>query len=173
MALLPIITAPDPRLKTVSEPVSEVDDEIRALVSDMFETMYDAPGIGLAAIQVGIQKRILVMDVVGKDSKEGDPQPVAIINPEITWVSDDDAVYEEGCLSVPQHYADVVRPAEVKVKYLDLDGEEQELHAEGLLATCVQHEMDHLDGILFVDHLSALKRNMILRKLLKNKKQAS
>lgn len=173
MALLPIITAPDPRLKTVSEPVAEVDDEIRALVSDMFETMYDAPGIGLAAIQVGIQKRILVMDVIGKDSKEGDPQPIAIINPEITWVSDDDAVYEEGCLSVPQHYADVVRPAEVKVNYLDLDGEQQELHADGLLATCVQHEMDHLDGILFVDHLSALKRNMILRKLLKNKKQAS
>lgn len=173
MALLPIITAPDPRLKTVSEPVAEVDDEIRALVSDMFETMYDAPGIGLAAIQVGIQKRILVMDVIGKDSKEGDPEPIAIINPEITWVSDDDAVYEEGCLSVPQHYADVVRPAEVKVKYLDLDGEQQELHADGLLATCVQHEMDHLDGILFVDHLSALKRNMILRKLLKNKKQAS
>jgi len=173
MALLPIITAPDPRLKTVSEPVAEVDDEIRALVSDMFETMYDAPGIGLAAIQVGIQKRILVMDVIGKDSKEGDPEPIAIINPEIAWVSDDDAVYEEGCLSVPQHYADVVRPAEVKVKYLDLDGEQQELHADGLLATCVQHEMDHLDGILFVDHLSALKRNMILRKLLKNKKQAS
>ncbi len=173
MALLPIITAPDPRLKTVSEPVAIVDDEIRKLVDDMFETMYDAPGIGLAAIQVGIPKRILVMDVVGKDAKEGDPQPVAVINPEITWVSDHDSTYEEGCLSVPQHYADVVRPAEVKVKYLDVDGQEQELEADGLLATCVQHEIDHLDGILFVDHISALKRNMILRKLLKIKKQAS
>ncbi|MFT6556214.1 MULTISPECIES: peptide deformylase [Sneathiella] len=173
MALLPIITAPDPRLKTISTPVETVDDEIRKLVDDMFETMYEAPGIGLAAIQVGVQKRVLVMDVVGKGSKEGDPQPIAIINPEITWVSDDDASYEEGCLSVPQHYADVVRPAEVKVKYLDLDGKTQELHADGLLATCVQHEMDHLDGILFVDHISALKRNMILRKLLKIKKQAS
>ncbi|GLQ05434.1 peptide deformylase [Sneathiella chinensis] len=173
MALLPILTAPDPRLKTISEPVEAVTDEIRSFVDDMFETMYDAPGIGLAAIQVGVEKRILVMDVVGKGQEDSEPQPIAMINPEITWVSDDDAVYEEGCLSVPQHYADVVRPAEVKVSYLDTDGKSQEIHAGGLLATCVQHELDHLDGILFVDHLSALKRNMILRKLLKQKKQAS
>ncbi|MBO6825095.1 MAG: peptide deformylase [Sneathiella sp.] len=173
MALLPILTAPDPRLKTISEPVAEVNDEIRKLVDDMFETMYEAPGIGLAAIQVGVQKRLLVVDVIGKNDEENDPDPIALINPEITWVSDDDSVYEEGCLSVPAHYADVVRPAEIKVKYLDRDGKEQELHADGLLATCIQHEIDHLDGILFVDHLSALKRNMILRKLLKLKKQAS
>ena len=173
MALLPILTAPDPRLKTISEPVVEVNDEIRKLVDDMFETMYEAPGIGLAAIQVGVQKRLLVVDVIGKNDEENDPDPIALINPEITWVSDDDSVYEEGCLSVPAHYADVVRPAEITVKYLDRDGKEQELHADGLLATCIQHEIDHLDGILFVDHLSALKRNMILRKLLKLKKQAS
>ncbi len=173
MALLPIITAPDPRLKTISTPVAEVNEDIRSLVADMYETMYDAPGIGLAAIQVGVQKRVLVVDVVGKGDKDKDPQPLAIINPEITWASDDDATYEEGCLSVPEHYADVVRPAEIKLKYLDVDGKSQELHADGLLATCIQHEMDHLDGILFVDHISALKRNMILRKLLKQKKMAS
>jgi len=173
MALLPIITAPDPILKTISEPVAEVTDEIKTLIEDMFETMYEAPGIGLAAIQVGVQKRVLVVDIVGKNEEGNDPQPIAIINPEITWVSDDDSVYEEGCLSVPAHYADVVRPAEIKMTYLDLDGKKQELHADSLLATCIQHEIDHLDGILFVDHISALKRNMILRKLLKQKKQAS
>jgi peptide deformylase len=173
MALLPIITAPDPRLKVISKPVAEVTDEIRELVADMFETMYEAPGIGLAAIQVGVEKRLLVIDVVGKGQEDEAPQPMAIINPELTWISDDDSVYEEGCLSVPTHYADVARPAEIKLTYLDLDGEKQELHADGLLATCIQHEIDHLDGILFVDHISALKRNMILRKLLKQKKLAS
>ncbi|MEH6475807.1 MAG: peptide deformylase [Sneathiella sp.] len=173
MALLSVIVAPDPRLKIISKPVAEVTDEIRELVADMFETMYDAPGIGLAAIQVGVQKRLLVLDVVGKGQEGEDPEPMAIINPEITWVSDDDSVYEEGCLSIPTHYADVVRPAEIKLNYLDLDGEKQELSADGLLATCIQHEMDHLDGLLFVDHISALKRNMILRKLIKQKKMAS
>jgi len=173
MSLLPIITAPDPRLKLISKPVAEVTDEIRELVADMFETMYDAPGIGLAAIQVGEPKRLLVIDVVGKNSETEEPQPLAIINPDIVWVSDEDTAYEEGCLSVPEHYADVVRPAEIKVKFLDLDGEEQEIHADGLLATCIQHEIDHLDGILFVDHISAIKRNMILRKLVKQKKMAS
>lgn len=173
MALLPIITAPDPCLKVISEPVAEVNDEIRKLVEDMFETMYEAPGIGLAAIQVGVQKRLLVVDVVGKGRDEEEPQPIAIINPEITWVSDHDSTYEEGCLSVPAHYADVVRPAEIKLSYLDVEGNKQTLEADGLLATCIQHEIDHLDGILFVDHLSALKRNMILRKLLKQKKMAS
>ncbi len=172
MAILPIYTAPDPLLKSVSTPVEEVTPEIRTLVSDMFETMYDAPGIGLAAIQVGVKKRLLVLDVVGKGGDEI-PQPMAFINPEITWVSDHDAVYEEGCLSVPEYYADVARPAEIEVTYLDVDGKRQNLKADGLLATCLQHEMDHLDGILFLDHLSALKRNMILRKLLKQKKMAS
>ncbi|OUR75271.1 peptide deformylase [Alphaproteobacteria bacterium 46_93_T64] len=173
MAILPIIVAPDPQLKTISTPVAEITDEIRELVADMFETMYEAPGIGLAAIQVGVQKRLLVLDVVGKGQEGEDPEPIAIINPDITWVSDDDSMYEEGCLSVPSHYADVVRPTEIKLSYLDLDGEKQELHADGLLSTCIQHEIDHLDGILFVDHISALKRNMILRKLLKQKKMAS
>lgn len=173
MAILPIIVAPDPRLKIISKPVAEITDEVRELVADMFETMYEAPGIGLAAIQVDVQKRLLVLDVVGRGQEGEEPEPLAIINPEITWVSDDDSVYEEGCLSVPDHYSDVARPAEVKVTYLDLDGEKQEMHADGLLATCIQHEIDHLDGILFVDHISALKRNMILRKLLKQKKMAS
>ncbi len=168
MALMPIITAPDPRLKAVSKPVETVDDEIRSLMDDMLETMYAAPGIGLAAVQVGVAKRIIVMDL----AKEDEPRsPLFLVNPEITWVSDHDASYEEGCLSLPEHYAEVVRPAAVKVSYQDYDGEQQELEAEGLWATCVQHEIDHLDGILFVDHLTALKRNIILRKLLKAKKQ--
>lgn len=172
MAILPIYTAPDPLLKTISTPVLEVTDETRLLIDSLFETMYDAPGIGLAAIQVGVQKRLLVVDVIGRQQDEL-PQPISMINPEITWVSDHDATYEEGCLSLPEHYADVVRPAEIEVKFLDPDGNPQKLAAEGLLATCIQHEMDHLDGILFVDHISALKRNMILRKLLKLKKMAS
>lgn len=169
MAQLPIIVAPDPRLEAVSTPVEAVTDAVRQQLDDMLETMYAAPGIGLAAIQVGIPKRMLVIDV----SRDGDAkQPLYIINPEITWVSDDDQLYEEGCLSLPEQYAEVERPAEVKVSYLDRDGNPQELHAEGLLAVCLQHEMDHLDGVLFVDHLSALKRNMILRKLLKQKRLA-
>ncbi len=167
MALLPILTAPDPVLTQISAPVESVDDVVRQTLDDMLETMYAAPGIGLAAIQVGIPQRMLVIDV----AREGeDRQPLYIINPEITWVSDDDSSYEEGCLSLPEHYADVVRPAEVKIKYLDYEGAARELHASGLLATCLQHEMDHLDGILFVDHISALKRNMILRKLVKTKR---
>ncbi len=170
MALLPILTAPDPILETVSTPVDAVTDEVRQQLDDMLETMYAAPGIGLAAIQVGIPKRMLVIDV----SREGEEkQPLFIVNPEITWVSDDDQLYEEGCLSLPEQYAEIERPAEVKVSYLDRNGDRQELHADGLLAVCLQHEMDHLDGVLFVDHLSALKRNMILRKLLKQKRLAA
>lgn len=170
MALLPILVAPDPVLETVSTPVEAVTDEVRQQLDDMLETMYAAPGIGLAAIQVGIPKRMLVIDV----AREGEEkQPLYIINPEITWVSDDDQLYEEGCLSLPEQYAEVERPAEVKVSYLDRNGAQQELHADGLLAVCLQHEMDHLDGVLFVDHLSALKRNMILRKLLKQKRLAA
>ncbi|MCF8467362.1 MAG: peptide deformylase [Sneathiella sp.] len=173
MALLPIYTAPDPLLKSISKPVEEVNKDIRKLVDDMLETMYAAPGIGLAAIQVGVQKRLLVLDVVGKGREDAAPQPLALINPVITWASDHDAIYEEGCLSVPEHYADVARPAEIEVNYLDVSGSKQTLQADGLLSTCIQHEIDHLDGILFLDHISALKRNMILRKLLKQKKLAS
>ena len=170
MALLPILTAPDPRLKKISKPVQAVDDSVRRLMDDMLETMYAAPGIGLAAPQVGVLARVIVVDVSEKD---GPPAPFALANPEILWVSDEDNNHEEGCLSVPEHYADVVRPAEVRLRYLDRDNEIRELYADGLLATCVQHEIDHLDGILFIDRISALKRNMILRKLLKEKKLAA
>ena len=170
MAILPIIVAPDPRLKKKCAAVARVDDEVRRLMDDMLETMYQAPGIGLAAPQVGVLKRVLVVDIATKDEK---PQPCLMANPELVWVSDEDATYEEGCLSLPEHYADVVRPAAIKVRFLDRDNEIREMEAEGLLATCIQHEMDHLDGILFVDHISALKRNMILRKLLKAKKSAA
>ena len=164
MAVLPIITAPDPRLKRISDPVAKVDAEVRRLMDDMLETMYVAPGIGLAAPQVGALKRVIVLDI----AREGDkPRPLKIANPEIIWVSEEDAVYNEGCLSLPDHYADVARPAACKIRYLDYQNEIRVLEAEGLLATCIQHEMDHLDGILFVDHLTALKRNIILRKLLK------
>lgn len=167
MALLPILTAPDPRLKKTAKPVAAVDDAVRKLMDDMLETMYKAPGIGLAAPQVGVLQRVIVLDIAREDEP---PQPLRMANPELTWVSDDDAVYNEGCLSVPEHYADVVRPAAVKVRYLDEKNDLRELEADGLLATCVQHEIDHLDGILFIDHLTALKRNIILRKLLKSKK---
>lgn len=167
MALLPIIVAPDPRLKKRCAPVAQVDDAIRRLMDDMLETMYDAPGIGLAAPQVGVLKRIIVVDVA---AKEGPREPVQMVNPELVWASEEEASYEEGCLSLPEHYAEVERPASVKVRYLDREGETQEMEAEGLLATCVQHEMDHLEGLLFVDHISALKRKMILRKLIKAKK---
>ena len=170
MALLPILTAPDPQLKKISPPVKQVDDEVRRLMDDMLETMYHAPGIGLAAPQVGELKRVIVLDLARED--EG-PQPLRLANPEIVWVSDDDATYNEGCLSVPEHYADVVRPARCRVKYIDYNNKPQEMEADGLLATCLQHEIDHLDGVLFIDHLTSLKRNIILRKLLKTKKAAA
>ena len=169
MAIKPILTAPDPRLKKKSLPVASVDAEVRQLMDDMLETMYAAPGIGLAAPQVDVLKRVIVLDIDREDTKTG---PLFMANPEIVEASDEDATYEEGCLSVPEHYADVVRPAKVTVRYLDRDNVEQNLTCEGLLATCVQHEIDHLDGILFVDHISSLKRNMILRKLLKARKEA-
>ncbi len=169
MAILKIIEAPDPWLKTISDPVEVVDDDLRALMDDMLETMYAAPGIGLAAIQVGVLKRVIVMDISRRDD---DPLPRFFINPEILWKSEELAVYSEGCLSLPEYYAEIERPEACHVKYLDYDGGEQILEAEGLLATCLQHEMDHLEGILFVDHLSALKRNMILRKLSKARREA-
>ena len=170
MAKLPILVAPDPRLAKKSEPVAEVNGEIRQLMDDMLETMYAAPGIGLAAPQVGALKRVIVLDVAGEDEA---PAPLRMANPEIVWVSDDDAEYNEGCLSVPDHYADVVRPASCVVQYLDENGEQREITASGLLATCVQHEIDHLDGVLFIDHLTSLKRNIILRKLLKAQKSGT
>ena len=167
MAVLPIIVAPDPRLKQVAKRVDKVDAEVRRLMDDMLETMYKAPGIGLAAPQVGQLLRVIVVDIAREDEK---PQPLRMANPELIAVSEEDAVYNEGCLSLPEHYADVTRPAAIKVRYIDHENEIRELEADGLLATCIQHEMDHLEGILFVDHLTALKRNMILRKLLKAKK---
>ena len=167
MALLPIITAPDPRLKIKAKPVARVDDEVRRLMDDMLETMYGAIGIGLAAPQVGVARRVIVVDV----AREGEePQPMRIANPEIVWRSDELATYNEGCLSLPEHYADVERPAEIRLRYLDHQNEIREIEAQGLLATCLQHEIDHLDGVLFVDHISALKRGIILRKLAKAKR---
>ena len=168
MAIKPILTAPDPRLKKKSKPVASVDAEVRRLMDDMLETMYAAPGIGLAAPQVDVLKRVIVLDIEREDTKTG---PLFMANPEIIEASDEDLTYEEGCLSVPEHYSDVVRPAKVTVRFLDRDGKQQDMQCEGLLATCVQHEIDHLDGILFIDHISALKRNMILRKLLKARKE--
>jgi peptide deformylase len=167
MSIRPIIKLPDPRLRLVSEPVETVDDDVRALLDDMAETMYDAPGIGLAAIQIAEPVRLVVIDV---SRDEENRQPVHFVNPEIVWTSEEMGAYEEGCLSIPEVYEKVERPAECKVAYLDRDGAPQEMHCDGLLATCIQHEMDHLDGVIFVDHLSALKRKMILRKLAKQKK---
>jgi peptide deformylase len=166
MTLLPILTAPDPFLKKKALPVTVFDAALAQMLDDMLETMVEAKGIGLAATQVGIDKRMLVMDV-GWEEKG---HPWIIINPVITWLSEEMSSYNEGCLSVPTHYSDVIRPAAVKITYQDKTGAPQTLHATGLLATCLQHEMDHLDGILFLDHLSSLKRTMILRKLIKKQK---
>lgn len=170
MAILEILVAPDPRLKTRAMPVAVVDDRIRRLLDDMLETMYAAPGIGLAAPQVGEALRVVVVDIAQKD---GVRAPLRMVNPEIVWASEDRIPYEEGCLSLPEHYADVTRPRQVRVRYLDETGAARELEAEGLLAVCVQHELDHLEGTLFVDHISALRRGMILKKLQKLKKTQS
>jgi peptide deformylase len=170
MALLNIIEAPDPRLKIKAKPVKEVDARIKQLLDDMVETMHAAPGIGLAGPQVGESLRLLVIDI----ARDGQPSnPMKIVNPEIVWESGELQPWEEGCLSLPDQFAEVQRPAEVKVRYLDENGKKQELHAKGVLSVCIQHEMDHLEGVLFVDHLSALRRNMILRKLQKAKKLKS
>jgi peptide deformylase len=170
MALLDVLTAPDPRLKVKARPVATVDAPLRRLMDDMLETMYLAPGIGLAAPQVGKPLRIIVVDC----ARDGDPpQPHKLVNPELIWQSDEIVTFSEGCLSLPEHYADVSRPAQIKVRYLDEQNEIRVLEADGLLATCIQHEMDHLDGVLFVDHISSLKRNIILRKLAKSKRQKS
>ncbi|HEX3673597.1 MAG TPA: peptide deformylase [Rhizomicrobium sp.] len=167
MAIRSILTAPDPRLKAVSEPVGRVDDDTRRLIDDMIESMYAADGIGLAAIQVGVPKRVLVMDL---DQRDGAKNPMAFVNPQILWASEELATFQEGCLSVPEIWEDVDRPAKIRASYLDRDGKEQVLEADGLLATCLQHEMDHLNGVLFLDHLSKLKRSMALRKLAKAKR---
>jgi len=170
MTVRPILTAPDPRLQAVSTDVEAVTDEIRTLADDMADSMYAADGIGLAAIQIGVAKRILVIDL---DQKEGKKNPVAYINPKIVWASDETAVFEEGCLSVPEIWDDVERPARIRCEYLDRDGKAQVLDADGMLATCLQHEMDHLNGVLFIDHLSRLKKSMAIRKLTKAKKLAN
>ncbi|WP_342643133.1 peptide deformylase [Rhodoligotrophos ferricapiens] len=167
MSIRPIVELPEPLLRDVSKPVDAVTDEIRTLIDDMFETMYEAPGIGLAAIQIGVPLRIFVTDVA-KD--EAPPQPLTFINPEITWASEELSEYEEGCLSIPDYTAPVQRPAEVKIKFLDRNGAEQEMHCTGLLATCVQHELDHLNGVLFIDHLSRLKRDRVLKRFAKAKR---
>jgi peptide deformylase len=164
MAIRPIITLPDPRLRLVSEPVAVVDDEIRQLLDDMLETMYDAPGVGLAAIQVAAQKRIVVADTSrGEEPKN----PMFFINPEIVWVSEELSVYQEGCLSVPEYFEEVQRPARVRVRFLDRSGDACEIEADGLLATVLQHEIDHLEGGLFIDHLSRLKRDRVVKKFVK------
>ena len=170
MALRPILTVPDPVLKQVSAPVEVVDDALRTLMDDMLESMYAAPGIGLAAVQVGVPKRVIVMDLAREDEP---PAPRYFINPEITWASEEMAVREEGCLSVPEIYDEVERPARVGLKYLNYQGETVEEDAEGLLAVCIQHEMDHLNGVLFIDHLSRLKRDRAIAKVKKAAKEAA
>ncbi len=167
MALLEIIVAPDPRLKKKAVPVERVDAATRKLMDDMLDTMYDAPGVGLAAPQVGVSKRIIVVDPAREGEK---PAPLKMANPEIVWASEETKPHEEGCLSLPEEYQEVVRPASIKVRYLDEQNEIRTLDADGLLAVVIQHEMDHLEGLLFVDHLSALKRNMIIKRLTKIKK---
>ncbi len=169
MALREIVRLPDPVLKTVSTPVEAVTDDVRALLDDMLETMYDAPGIGLAAVQIGVPKRLVVIDT----AKEDEPHdPIFLVNPEVVWSSEETAEYEEGCLSIPEVYDNVTRPAEVKVRYLDRDGKSCERHCDGLLATCVQHEIDHLNGVLFIDYLSRLKRDRVVKKFAKAAKQS-
>jgi peptide deformylase len=167
MTIRKILTEPDSFLRQKSVKVDKVDDEIRSLMTDMLETMYEAPGIGLAAIQIGVPKRVIVIDLSRTDEKKN---PLYFVNPEINTNSDNEATYEEGCLSVPGQFAEINRPDKCKVKFLDYNGREQILEAEGLLATCIQHEIDHLEGILFIDYLSKLKKTMIVKKLSKQKK---
>ena len=168
MAKKKILVIPDPLLRKVSEPVNSVNTEVKNLMDDMLETMYAAPGIGLAAVQIGVLKRIIVIDL----SKDGEKKnPLFIVNPEITFKSNELISYEEGCLSIPNQFAEVKRPSSCKVNFLDYNGKKKEISADGLLATCIQHEIDHLDGILFIDHLSKLKKDLILKKTKKQKKE--
>ena len=170
MAIRDIICLPDPRLRLISEPVAGIDDNLRALMDEMLETMRDAPGVGLAAIQVGVAKRVIVIDTA---REEEEPNPVRLINPEIISTSEETSVYEEGCLSIPEFYEEVERPARCTVAYLDETGERREMDCEGLTATVVQHEVDHTNGILFIDHISKLKRDRIAKKFVKAKKRDS
>ncbi|SIR22447.1 MULTISPECIES: peptide deformylase [unclassified Bosea (in: a-proteobacteria)] len=176
MAIRPLVILPDAQLRLVSKPVETVTPAIRALVDDMFETMYDAPGIGLAAIQIGEPVRIVTIDL-SKPAPEGEApvpkEPRVFINPEVTWSSDELDFYEEGCLSIPEYYEEVERPARVKVRFMDLDGKTQEIEADGLLATCLQHEIDHLNGVLFIDHLSRLKRERVTKRFAKAAKRSA
>jgi peptide deformylase len=193
MAIRPILTLPDPLLRVKCTPVAAVDDKIRALMDDMLETMYDAPGIGLAASQIGVTERVIVVDVARRrqqargdneveqegeegeeqalqqasDEEDASPNPICLANPEIVWASEDRSVCEEGCLSIPEFQEEVERPAQIRVKYLDRNGKECEIDADGILATCLQHEIDHLNGVLFIDHISRLKRERILKKFTK------
>ncbi|MGA7535386.1 MAG: peptide deformylase [Pseudolabrys sp.] len=168
MAVRDILIIPDKRLRLKSEAVKAVDKLLRALVNDMFETMYAAPGIGLAAVQIGVPRRVITIDLAKKDEPK---EPQVFINPEVIWASDEKATYEEGCLSIPEYYEEVERPKAVKVKFLDLDLKPQEIEAEGLLATCLQHEIDHINGVLFIDHISKLKRDMVMKKFKKAAKK--
>ncbi len=169
---LDIITLPDRKLRLVSDPIERVDDDLRRLLDDMLETMYEAPGIGLAAIQVGVPRRMLVCDVAQREDEDAERDPMFLINPEILTRSDESIVREEGCLSIPDYFAEVERPDSVRVRYLDREGRRQEIEATGVLATCLQHEIDHLDGKLFIDYLSKLKRDMVIRRFTKQAKQS-
>lgn len=173
MSLLPIIEVPDPMLRAKSAPVERVDDELRRLVSDMFETMYKAPGIGLAAVQVAIPRRVMVIDLQDPEEEGGEPvkKPMAFINPEILWSSDERKTYNEGCLSIPEQYAEIERPDRVRARWLDEQGMQHEEEVDGLLSVCLQHEVDHLNGVLFIDYLSRLKRDIVLKKLSKYRKE--
>jgi peptide deformylase len=164
MAVRDILILPDKRLRLLSKPVAKIDAATKQLVEDMFDTMYDAPGIGLAAIQIGEPKRIVTMDLAKKDEPK---EPQVFINPELVSKSGDKNIHEEGCLSIPEYYEEVERPASVRIRYLDLDGKQHEIDADGLLATCIQHEIDHLDGVLFIDHISKLKRDRVVKKFTK------
>ena len=173
MAIRPICETPDPILRQISKPVETFDDELKTLVADMFETMYEAPGIGLAAVQVGVPVRLLVIDLQEPEEESGEPvrDPRVFINPEVLWHSDSEVPYTEGCLSVPEQYAEVMRPDKIRARWQDADGKAYEEEIDGLLAVCLQHEMDHLNGVLFIDHLSRLKRDMVLKKLAKWRKE--
>ena len=166
MPLKNIITVPNPLLKSISKPVDKINDEIKILINDMFETMYNAPGIGLAAVQIGTPLRVVVID----SSKGDERKPHFFINPNIVWLSDKTSIYEEGCLSIPNQFAEIERPESCRVEYLDLNNKKKEIEASGLLSTCIQHEIDHLNGVLFIDYLSKLKKNMIIKKVTKNNK---
>jgi peptide deformylase len=168
MAIRPILILPDAKLRQVSEPVKAVDDDVRKLMDDMVDTMHDAPGIGLAAIQIGVPRRIVVLDLAKKDEP---PEVRYFVNPEIVWSSEEKSVYEEGCLSIPEYYEEVERPARIRARFLDREGQPQEIDAEGLLATALQHEIDHLNGVLFIDHISRLKRDRVIKKFIKQAKQ--